>query len=267
MKAKLTQQILNTAAALCLAALIASAASGTAAAQRRAYKNEGAKPFCITDVGWQGWGHGKDWSGKLCIMGKETMVIDPGPLPSLTLGPVAGAGFYKADPGSYVLINKQFGSLTPVEFEKKECDCSLRVERVAWDHDGGLAEISGLHPTLYLDDDKNIAITSNLKNPKIANGKLYITLEGKGTAEYAVEILFGRIASIELVEPAQPVANPGGASGQGGSAQMPKTPAKLPHLYLALGIAVGLIALGLLAVFVIKKRKTRSPQTENEVSE
>jgi hypothetical protein len=261
METRMTQHILNTTAALCLATLITTAASGTAAAQKRSYKNEGAKPFCITDVGWQGWGHGKDWSGKLCIMGKETMVIDPGPLPSLTLGPVSGAGFYKADPGSYVLINKQFGSLTPVEFEKKECDCSLRVERVAWDHDGGLTEIFGLHPTLYLDDNNKIAITSDLKNPKITNGKLYITLEGRGTTEYAVEILFGRIASIELVETPKSVANPGGESGQGGSAQTPKTLAKLPHLYLALAIAVGLIALVLLVLFVLikKKRSHRNP--------
>jgi len=255
MKTKSTQHILNVVVAFYLIALITSAASGVAVAQKRAYKNEGAKPFCITDVGWQGWGHGKDWSGKLCIMGKETMIIDPGPLPSLTLGPVSGAGFYKADPGSYVLINKQFGSLIPVEFEKKDCDCSLRVERVVWDHDGLLTEISGLHPTLYLDDDKKISITSDLKNPKITNGKLNITLEGRGTTEYAVEILFGRIASIELVEPPKPVANPGGETGQGGSAQTPKTPAKLPQLYLALGIALGLIALGLLAAFVLSKKK------------
>jgi hypothetical protein len=255
MKTKMTQHILTTAVALCLATLITTAVSRTAAAQKRSYKNEGAKPFCITDVGWQGWGHGKDWSGKLCIMGKETMVIDPGPLPSLTLGPVSGAGFYKADPGSYVLINKQFGSFTPVEFEKKECDCSLRVEKVAWDHDGGLTEISGLHPTLYLDDDKKIAITSDLKNPKIANGMLHVTLEGRGTTEYAVEILFGRIASIELVEQPKPVANPGGETGQGGSAQTQKLPAKLPHLYLALGIVLGLIALGLLVAFVFNKKK------------
>jgi len=256
MKTKMTRRILNTAAALCLAALITSAASSSASAQRQSYKNEGAKPFCITSVGWQGFGNGQDWSGKLCINARETMVIDPGPLPSLTLGPVSGAGFYKADSGSYVLLDKKFGSDTPVEFEKKDCDCSLRADRVAWDHDGQLTEISGLHPTLYRDKDKNIAITSDLKNPKIATGNLYITLEGRGTAEYSVKILFGKITAIESIAPAQSAANPGSIPGQGGAAQTSKKPAKLHYLYPALGIAVGLIALGLLAAFVLKKKRS-----------
>ena len=139
-------------------------------------------------------GTGKDWSAKLCVMGKEKMVIDPGPLPGKTLQAKSGAGYFQADAGSYFNLEGALGD--DILLDQKKCYCALHVSRVAWDHNGTLTGILGLSPVFFTDENTKIAITSDVKNPKGAYGNLYITLEGHGTTEYWIKVKFGKIAAI-----------------------------------------------------------------------
>jgi len=166
------------------------------AVAQQAFKNAGPKPFCLTTVGEQGFGPGKDWSGMLCVMGHETMVVDPGPLPGMTLQATSGAGYFQADDGSYIDIRKPLGQ--DVLFEGKNCYCALHVSKVEWDHSGVLTGVSGMGPMLITDEDKGTAlrITSDHEHPKIANGNLYLTLDGRGQAEYSFKIKFGKLIAI-----------------------------------------------------------------------
>jgi len=175
---------------------ISFAASGTAFAQR-AYQNNGTKPFCLTSVGAQGFGPGQDWSAKLCVMGNEKMVIDPGPLPGMTLVATSGAGYFEADTGSWFDLTNVLGNSLSVD--GKNCYCSLHVSKVEWDHDGKLTAIEGLLPTLFMDDKTPVAITSDVKTPRVANGNFYITLAGHEKTEYWLKVKFGKIAAIGKV--------------------------------------------------------------------
>jgi hypothetical protein len=167
---------------------------GANAYAQQAYKNDGPKPFCLTSVGAQGWGPGKDWSAKLCVSGKETMVVDPGPMPGMTLRATSGACYFQADAGSFFDLAKPLGA--DVFLDGQKCYCSFHVARVEWNHDGTLTGIIGLRPSLYVDQKPPIAITSDVKNPKGAYGNLYVTLEGHGNTEYWFKIKFGKIVAI-----------------------------------------------------------------------
>lgn len=229
-------------------------ASSVAVAQTRSYKNEGSKPFCITSVGWQGWGPDQDWAGKLCVDAKETMEINPGPLPSLTLTPVSGAGFYKADSGSHVDIAVSMGS--EVIFEGKECDCVLSVGTVGWDHKGQLTTVTELRPYLKMNSGKTkIAITSDVKNPKIDKGNLYFKLEGHGQTEYWATIKFGKIVAIGKTEE-KTVSEPK-AEAEGKTVSLGETKEPSKNNWLIRGVVLLVILAALVGIF-IWKRNTES---------
>ncbi len=123
--------------------------------------------------------------------------------------PYSGAGYYQAVPGNYYLLSNWYGNdfngMKPIGFEGFEedtCWCALLVDRVEWDHYGQLIAIAGLRPVLetmagFRDvDPGDIAITSDVKNPKIANGNLYFTLAGHGATEYWAKIQYGQIIAM-----------------------------------------------------------------------
>ena len=154
----------------------------TAFGQTQAVKNDGDKPQGVIEV----YLDGKAVAG-LYVLPHETMSIR-------NQNPTSGAGYYEAltnnyfpvqSPGSPIMIDEN------IDFPK------LRVDKVEWDHNGKLTSILGLRPTLFREIGSSIAITSDVKKPKIVDGKLYIKLEGHGDADYAVEIQFGKIISIE----------------------------------------------------------------------
>jgi hypothetical protein len=91
-------------------------------------------------------------------------------------------------------------------FFERENMCSevLRVDKVAWDRNGDLTAISGIRPDFCLlfakqsdtTPAKSFSITSDLSHPKIANGNLYMRLEGRGATEFWIKIKFGRVVAI-----------------------------------------------------------------------
>ena len=52
--------LMRTKSILVACLILGFEGSGTALAQQRSYKNDGAKPFCLTSVGWQGFGPSRD---------------------------------------------------------------------------------------------------------------------------------------------------------------------------------------------------------------
>jgi hypothetical protein len=171
---------------LMIVVAIAAAAVNTADAQT-AIANSGDKPFAVQDVTYDG----RTTSARLFVMNGETIHLNANGYPT------GGAGYYEAVSGGFVSI--EGGSIASTTFEGKTvCGEVLRADKVAWDHDGKLISVSGLrpdfcHPILDRPTDKSLLITSDLSHPKIANGNLYVTLEGHGTAQYWVKIEFGRV--------------------------------------------------------------------------
>ncbi len=169
----------------------------------RPVKNNGTGPVCIMQVGQQDSKpeyRADNWSGRLCVEGGETMQMTNGDFPPLTFGVVSGGGHYEADGGSVIIVGSAFDS----KFTENQGDWSLAVNKVSWDHDGKLVAIEGLRPAMNtvfmkaITGDK-IKITSDVTHPKIANGNLYLTLEGRGQTEYWFKIKFGKITAIGKV--------------------------------------------------------------------
>jgi hypothetical protein len=162
---------------------VSFAASGTAVGQT-AFKNSGPNPFRVSTVTLDG---REDVAG-LYAMGGETLHV------GAQGEPIGGSGDYEALPGKYFPV--QAATMRPVMFEDHIVFPSLRVDKVAWDNSGQLTAITGLNPAFFREGDKTLAITSDTKNPKLANGNLYLTLEGRGATEYWIKIKFGRIVAI-----------------------------------------------------------------------
>lgn len=123
--------------------------------------------------------------GHLYVMPGETMIVGDGAMP------VYGAGFYQAVEGDYIFIRTDFKYRSAL-FEGRLV--GLRVDRIRWDQQGRTVAVAGLRS--FLEAKENIAITSNVQKPKIRNGNLYITLEGRGEQEYWVAMRFGQIVGI-----------------------------------------------------------------------
>lgn len=162
---------------------ISFAASGTAVGQE-AIKNNGPNPLAVIDVTLDG----REDAARLYVIGGETLHV------TAEGEPVGGSGYYEALPGKYFPVHA--ATLRPVMFEGHFCFPSLRVDKVAWDNSGQLTAITGLNSAFFRAGDKSLAITSDTKNPKLANGNLYLTLEDRGATEYWVKIKFGRIVAI-----------------------------------------------------------------------
>jgi hypothetical protein len=97
--------------------------------------------------------------------------------------PESGAGYYEALEGHDYYIPFTNGGLG-----------GLLVDRVAWDDTGKTIAVKGLRP--FFDGAEKIKITSDVSNPRIENGALYLKLEGKGEQVFQFKILFGIGVSI-----------------------------------------------------------------------
>jgi len=161
---------------------IAFAAVGSALGQTSGVRNTGDKPLGLVEVYMEG----KAIAG-LYVMPGETMRVR-------NQDPIAGAGYYEAKADNYFPV--RCPDMKPIMFEGNVTFASLHVDKVEWDHNGQLTSITGLCPFLYNLDISSNAITSDVKKPKIANGNLYIKLEGHGDTEYWVKIQYGKIAAI-----------------------------------------------------------------------
>jgi hypothetical protein len=165
----------------------------------RPVRNNGTGPVCIMQVGQHDRDPKDNWDAHLCVGPNETMQMSNGDFPPITFGVISGAGYYKADANSVVVIGSAFGG--DFKFVENQGDWSISVDKVTWDHDGTLVAVEGLRPLLNkvfmkpVSGDK-IAITSDVSHPRIANGNLYLTLEGRGKTEYWFKIKFGKITAI-----------------------------------------------------------------------
>ena len=107
--------------------------------------------------------------------------------------PASGAGYYEAVPSNYFYLATAmtctggFGG--------------LHVAKVEWNDTGKTTAITGLGPFFEtakeISTTGKIAITSDVKNPKLVDGTLFLKLEGKGDVEYKFKIVFGKIVSIK----------------------------------------------------------------------
>lgn len=142
--------------------------------------------------------------GTLYVLPGETIAFDG------TQHPTAGAGYYEGNPdcdvpvGTYSEATAGFSAVT---FEGNQNSyLTLRVHKIEWDHNGNLRSIDGLRPSLELmtiegiepnqKTSKQIGITSDVREPKIADGRLYITLQNRGSREYWVKTRFGHIVAV-----------------------------------------------------------------------
>jgi hypothetical protein len=186
---------------------------------QRAVKNDGAKPFAVFDVVYK---QGKT-AAVLYLMPGETMTFDSSGVQN------SGAGYYEAVRGDYFYLqnkrDQKSPSGRPIMFEGHVTFCTIHVDRISWDHSGRLTAISGIRPDGKLTgpaaDAKaaDTEVTSDVKNPKIANGNLYITLAGHGATEYWLKVQFGFVVAIGKTGDSEEIGRgfPLGAVGPRGS--------------------------------------------------
>jgi hypothetical protein len=122
----------------------------------------------------------------LFVMPGETMQLDS------TEKPAGGAGYYEAMPGedTVVFIPAKY-SLPHLGGET--CPCALHMDKIGWNRKGEVAIVKGLRPFLETSLSAKTAIVSDVKNPRIANGKLYFKLKGHGSGEYWVLTRYGQV--------------------------------------------------------------------------
>jgi hypothetical protein len=138
----------------------------------QAIRNGSTSPMMIAQV--------TDYSGGvtggLYAMPGETMVLQNGK-------PASGAGYYEGAAGGwhFVLFAGDY--------------CGLHVDKVQWDKSGKTVAIEGLRP--FVDAEKQIKITSDVKKPKLVDGILYLKLEGRGDVEYGFKIVYGQGISVD----------------------------------------------------------------------
>ena len=122
----------------------------------------------------------------------ETMKLD-----SDSQKPASGAGYYDAMPGEdYFLL--VLGKLQFPRLGKESCPCALHMDKIGWNRQGALTIIVGLRPFLETSSGARIPIVSDVKHPRIANGRLYFKLKGR-YSEYWVLTRFGQ--SVEVGGP------------------------------------------------------------------
>jgi hypothetical protein len=124
----------------------------------------------------------------LFVMPGETMQLD-----SDDQKPAAGAGYYEAMPGQDYLLP------IPAKFQlprlgMASCPCLLRMDKIGWNRQGVVTTIAGLRPYLETASGDKIAIVSDVKRVRIAGGKVYFQLQGRGSGEYWVLTRYGQVA-------------------------------------------------------------------------
>ena len=144
--------------------------------------NHTASPLPIVDI------RDEDYKtvAHLYVLPGETMQLDSAEKPA------AGAGYYEALPGEdyFVLIPSK---LSLPHLGEVTCPCVLHVDRIGWNRKGDLTTITGLRPFLETSLSAKTPIVSDVKHPRIANGKLYFKLQGHGSGEYWVLTRFGQV--------------------------------------------------------------------------
>lgn len=136
------------------------------------FENDTGKPVRILDLNDS---EGKPFA-RLFLTGKK-MTIDHYDYPA------SGAGYYEALEGHDYYIPFTSGGLG-----------GLHVERVEWDDSGKTIAVKGLRP--FFDGGEQVKITSDVTNPKIQDGILYLKLDDKSGKEYQFKIVFGIGVSI-----------------------------------------------------------------------
>jgi hypothetical protein len=121
----------------------------------------------------------------LYVLPGETMKIDS------QQNPAAGAGYYEAMPGEdYVLVIP--AKLQFPHMGKESCPCLLHMDKIGWNRQGGVTTVAGLRPFLETSSGARIPIVSDVNHARIANGRLYFKLQGRGSSEYWVLTRFGQ---------------------------------------------------------------------------
>ncbi|MGO9775685.1 MAG: hypothetical protein ACLQGT_00830 [Terracidiphilus sp.] len=123
----------------------------------------------------------------LFVMPGETMQLD-----SDDQKPAAGAGYYEAMPGEDYLL------LIPAKFQlprlgRESCPCLLRMDKIGWNRQGAVTTVAGLRPYLETASGGKIAIVSDVKHLRLAAGKFYFRLQGRGSSEYWVLTRYGQV--------------------------------------------------------------------------
>jgi len=135
--------------------------------------NSSGKPLKVLDL--------NDTQGKpfaRLFMSGERMTIDHYNYPE------SGAGYYEALEGNYYYIPFTKGGLG-----------GLHVDKVEWDENGKTIAIKGLRP--FFDGAEQIKITSDVTDPKIEDGIVYLRLKGKADTEFKFKVIYGVGISIE----------------------------------------------------------------------
>jgi hypothetical protein len=123
----------------------------------------------------------------LFVMPGETMQLD-----SDDQKPAAGAGYYEAMPGEDYLLQIPAKFLLP-RLGMESCPCLLRMDKIGWNRQGAVTTIAGLRPYLETASGARIAIVSDVKRVRIAAGKFYFQLQGRGSREYWVLTRYGQV--------------------------------------------------------------------------
>jgi hypothetical protein len=114
---------------------------------------------------------------ELYMTGKEMIFDDYGEI-SL------GAGYYLALENNYYYIPFSKGGFG-----------GLHVDRIEWDDAGKTTSIKGLRP--FFESAEEIKITSDVNNPKLADGVLFLKLDGHGDLEFKFSMAFGKGTNID----------------------------------------------------------------------
>src|SRR4051812_42660008 len=168
---------------------------GEAAA--RAIQNDSGKPVQVMVIT----GGAGQAVGGLYVLGGQTMVFD-----DAGQAPMHGAGYYEAANGESYLCVSEAG-FARARFEQQ--NCGVRVDRIEWNDDGTLKSIAGLRPGLEL-SEKTIAIPSDVSNPRVEMGNVYVKLAGYGDAEYFIKFRFGHVIAIGQRQATAPATAPSG---------------------------------------------------------
>jgi hypothetical protein len=123
----------------------------------------------------------------LFVMPGETMQLD-----SDDQKPAAGAGYYEAMPGQDYLLPIPATFKLP-RLGMESCPCLLRMDKFGWNHAGAVTTVAGLRPYLETASGARIAIVSDVKRIRIAGGKFYFQLQGRGSGEYWVLTRYGQV--------------------------------------------------------------------------
>jgi hypothetical protein len=123
----------------------------------------------------------------LFVLPGETMQLD-----SDDQKPAAGAGYYEAMPGQDYLLPIPAKLQLP-RLGMASCPCLLRMDKIGWNRQGEVTTVAGLRPYLETASGEKIAIVSDVKRVRIAGGKFYFQLQGRGSREYWVLTRYGQV--------------------------------------------------------------------------